>query len=100
MNARTQNVSIAKETLSIILKEAYTAPNGQTVDLSQAIDFCRDGSVLYKSDHDFNDYSEWETFVPTIEVVNETTAQAAARLLNEGKTNLVALNFASGVHVG
>lgn len=35
-----------------------------------------------------------------LEVLNETTAQAAVRLLAQGKTDIIALNFASGRNPG
>lgn len=98
MNARSNNVSIGKETMQITAQKQYTAPNGQTVEISQAVDNCVKKTVLYKVEDPSN--MDWEPYTPTIEVINETTAQAAARLLQDGKQNIVALNFAAACHPG
>src|SRR5574337_923771 len=103
MNARTKNVSISKETISILKNKQYTSANGTVIDLSQEIDFAINGTVYYEGNtliESLSDYSEKDFVVPEIEVVNETTAQAAIRLQSLGKTNLVALNFASARNQG
>jgi len=104
MNQRTKNVSIAKETLDIIKQKHYTAPSGKIVNISFGIDFAIDNTKLYPDDEEIamsEFLPENLTRTPTIEVVNETTAQAAARLLSDGKTDdLVALNFASAKNPG
>lgn len=99
LNARTKNVSIAKETLEICKEGKYTSLNGNEVDISQELDVALRGTILYKADSDLPD-TDWETFVPTIEVTDETTAQAAVRLASLGKTDLIALNFASARNQG
>jgi uncharacterized protein (TIGR02452 family) len=99
MNARTQNVSIAKETLAVLKQKHYTSPSGKVVDISTSLDAAIKGTILYKTDAELPD-TDWETFTPTIEVLNETTARAAVRLLALGKTDIVALNFASARNVG
>lgn len=97
MNARTKNVSIAQETLAVLKEKQYTAPSGNIVDISKDLDFAIQNSILYRSELTEKKYKSITT---TIEVTNETTTQAATRLLKEGKTNLVALNFASARNVG
>lgn len=99
MNARTKNVSIAKETIAITAQKKYTTPSGQMVDISQAVDNCLEKTVLYAPYANLPD-TDWETCTPTIEVNNETTAQAAVRLLQAGKQDIVALNFASARNQG
>jgi uncharacterized protein (TIGR02452 family) len=97
MNARTKNVSIAKETIEILKHKRYTSANDKSVDISQSLDAAVKGTVLYKNGSDLPD-TDWETLVPVIEVVNETTAQAAVRLADQ--PNLVGLNFASARNPG
>lgn len=100
MNARTQNVSIAKETLEIIKNKNYTTPSGNVVDISGMLDTALQGTVLYKAGADLPDTDWGDSTIPTTEVLNETTSNAAVRLLAAGKTDLVALNFASARNVG
>lgn len=97
MNARTKNVSIAKETLQVLKQKHYTAPSGNIVDISGSLDAAVKGTVLYKEPLPAKDYPIIDL---TLEVNNELTAQAAVRLAAEGKTHLVALNFASARNPG
>jgi uncharacterized protein (TIGR02452 family) len=99
MNARTQNVKIAKDTIDISKNQKYTSVNGTDVDISQDMNHALEGTALYKYDSELPD-TDWETCVPTIEVVNETTTSAAVRLAALGKTDLVALNFAAARNQG
>lgn len=99
MNARTQNVKIAKETIEICKNGKYNSVNGKEVDISQPLNQAVKSTVFYKPEADLPD-TDWETFTPAFEVTNETTIQAARRLTNLGKTNIVALNFASARNQG
>ncbi len=99
INARTKNVSIAKETVRVCKDKHYTSLNGSVVDLSNLLDYAISGTVLYKPDYELPD-TDWYAVTPTIEVINETTTQAAVRLSGLGKDNLVALNFASARNQG
>jgi uncharacterized protein (TIGR02452 family) len=96
MNARTQNVSIAKATINLLKEKKYTSLNGNEVDISVALDAAVSGTKYYSADYKYDYSSEKGEPLFKIEVVNETTAQTAVRLYSEGKENLVALNFASG----
>ena len=96
MNERTKNVAIAKETIGILKQKHYTNLNGVKVDISASLDAAVDGTTLYQGPLPNKDYA---THSPTIEVTNETTANAAARLINLGK-DVVALNFASARNQG
>jgi uncharacterized protein (TIGR02452 family) len=100
MNARTKNVSIAKETIAVINNQKYTSLNGNVVDISQEMDSAIDGTVYYPADSLVGTPPDQAPIHTKFEVVNETTAQAAVRLLASGKTNLVALNFASARNQG
>ncbi len=97
MNERTKNVSIAKETIEILKRGNYTSLNGETVDISVSLDAALKGTVLYK---DLPPIVLTRYDTPLLEVTNETTAQAAARLIVDGKTDIVALNFASARNPG
>jgi len=98
MNERTVNVAIAKETLAILKKKEYTAPSGKVVNLSKEIDFAVQNTVIHEGDVDQITHIFYKD--PVIEVTNETTSQAAVRLAKLGKTNIVALNFASAKNPG
>lgn len=97
MNARSKNVAIAKETLEILKNGCYTAPSGKVVDISNDLEAALAGTVLYQKDIPLTDYTPQAM---KLEVVNETTAQAAARLIAAGKQDIVALNFASARNPG
>lgn len=94
---KNKNTSLAKETLEIIKKKQYTSRNGNIVDLSDNINFAVKNTIHYK---DFVAPDFYMAGLPTVEVVNETTSQAAVRLKELGKTNLVALNFAAARNPG
>ncbi len=97
MNARTKNVSVAKETLEVLKQKKYTSISGRVVDITGSLDAAIKGTKYYPADV--------EIAVPTgskvakFEVTNETTSQAAARLVASGK-DVVALNFASARNQG
>lgn len=93
MNARSSNVAIAKETIGILKKKSYTSPNGIEIDISNSLDTTVKGTIFY-SHLDELDLKQYPGLKPKIEVTGETTAQAAARWVTEGK-DVVALNFAS-----
>jgi len=98
MNARTKNVTIARETLDIIKRGSYTSLNGNQVDISSSLDLAIKGTFLDKRVPSKKEYVS--DLKPVIEVTNETTAQAAVRLAALGKENIVALNFASARNPG
>src|SRR5277367_5007386 len=96
MNARTTNVTLAKETQVILKSKYYSAPSGKVVDISALQDDAVNGTIFYQGDVTEKEYQ----LVPrTIEVVNETTAVAGARLAAQGN-NVVVLNFASARNQG
>jgi|SRR5579885_138354 len=99
MNARSKNVTLAKETIEVTKQKKYLAPSGKEVDISAQVDAALSGTVLYKFESELPD-TDLYTTIPIIEVTNETTAQAAIRLSQQGKQDLVALNFASARNQG
>lgn len=103
MNNREKNKQIAQETLSILDKGNYLAPNGSVVSIKDAFDAAISGSILYtpKETNDFTkQISTAGSIIPSIEVTNETTLHAAKRLLDSGAEKVIALNFASARHAG
>ncbi len=100
MNARTKNVSIAKETLEVIKSKKYTSPSGNIVDITNELDSAMTRTIYYEGNSLIGSLPDQAPIHCSIEVTNETTAQAAVRLQGLGKTNLVALNFASARNQG
>jgi uncharacterized protein (TIGR02452 family) len=96
-NARTKNASIAKETIKIIKEGHYTALSGAVIDLSEDFGAAIKGTILHQDPLPIQQYT---VHVPTFEVLNETTAQAAVRLMALGMTDIVGLNFASARNPG
>jgi uncharacterized protein (TIGR02452 family) len=108
MSERTTRAQIANETVTILKQGHYTNPGGQRVHLRDELEAARSGSVLYRPD-DFDDvFRRCDKVLrgrgnhPPVafEVVNETTLHAARRLLEEGATRVLALNFASARNPG
>lgn len=97
MNARTKNVSVAKDTLEVLKAKGYNSPDGNYVDISAKLDAAIAGTVLYK---ELIPYKSISPIVPVVEVSHETTASAAVRLGAMKKTHVVALNFASARNPG
>lgn len=97
MNARTKNVSVAKETLEVLKQKKYTSVNGKVVDIAESLDAAIKGTKYYPADLEIANKGTYKS--PQFEITNETTAQAAARLVSLGK-DIVALNFASARNQG
>lgn len=96
MNARTKNVSLAKETIEVVKQKHYTSLSGNVVDISALQDAAIAGTIYYKDDLPWKDYAGDG---PVREVTNETTAVAGARLAAQGK-DVAVLNFASARNQG
>lgn len=102
-NQRESNKSIAEETLAILEKGYFMNPKGEAIDIGEVQRAAEAGTVHYTpalSDEllklEFPDLAE-----PTIfEHSRETTMTAARRLVAEGHTDLVLLNFASAKNAG
>src|SRR5271154_3840818 len=92
VNARTNNVKMAKETLEVLKQKQYTSHNGKIVSIADSLDAALAGTILYRDSLPLKDYP---ALTPTIQVVNNTTTFAAGAMEAQGKTNIVALNFAS-----
>ena len=99
MNARTQNVKIAKETIDICKNGKYNSRIGNEVSIAQSLNQAIKGTIFYPPEATVPNAGR-KVVASTIEVVNETTTEAAKRLDAMGKTNIVALNFASARNQG
>lgn len=93
---------VAKETVAIVDRGAYTGPSGQVVSIAAEVAAAIAGTRLYRP-HDFDalptpDGAGAEV---TIEVTPESTAAAARRLVErEQIAGVAALNFASAKNPG
>lgn len=94
-----KNIKIAEETMAILKDKKYALPSGECVDISDNLDFAMKNTELYQIDNNLIGF-DFETDIKQLEVVNEKATQTAARLMASGKTDIVALNFASAVNVG
>jgi uncharacterized protein (TIGR02452 family) len=101
---RNQRALLAQETLAILEAGRYTAADGSTVDMGEAIERCIETTVLYTPEASAElkaslpDYKAQNT---TIEVRNESTLSAAKRLAETGRFSRVCcLNFASAKNPG
>ena len=109
MPTRNERAQIARETLDIIEKGYYLNSNGEKNNINRAVKEAIENSVLYtpdvfpKIEDKIKKIREEEKEQKKMEVVvnNETTLQAAERLVREeGYKNTVCLNFASGTNPG
>lgn len=109
MASRTRRAEVARETLTILERGGYPGSTGQEVSIRAALDAARSGSVLYTPDGFDEVHRQRDALLrgradhPPVafEVANETTLQAARRLLGEGGGGRVlALNFASARNPG
>jgi uncharacterized protein (TIGR02452 family) len=109
MAKRKQRAETARETLAILERGGYTGPAGTEVSIKDDLESARSGSVLY-APADFGAvFRERDRLLGerggrppvSFEVVNETTLQAARRLVGEGGgKRVLALNFASARNPG
>jgi uncharacterized protein (TIGR02452 family) len=92
---------VGKETVEIARRGWYEAPGGQRVSVEAATRHAVEGTVLYRPG-DYDALSREDLGAPsTWEVSEETTAEAARRLVTrEGAERVAALNFASAKNPG
>jgi uncharacterized protein (TIGR02452 family) len=90
---------VAKETLEIVERGAYTCPSGQLVSIRASVDAALRGTVLYRPEDLANLAAPpGGGPPPRIEVWADTTAGAARRLAEAGA--VAALDFASAKNPG
>ncbi|MFO0826263.1 MAG: TIGR02452 family protein [Gemmataceae bacterium] len=95
---RHRAAHIARDTLDIFAAGRYENRAGDTVHVRHLVEAARAGTVSYPPDETLPRFVPVER--PTVfEVVNDTTLEAARKLVAEGFSP-VALNFASARHPG
>ena len=103
--------AIAEETVQVCFAKGgrYTSPTGKSVTISEEINAARSGTKLYRPEDFPTDFPALQTIVELlpkmdkpaqVSVTEETTAQAARRLIESGTPRVVALNFASAKNPG
>lgn len=106
---RKERKETAEDTLQIIDQGSYLNSKGEKIDISKMIKYAVNNSKLYtpeelellKENLQENPNTAAEKIETEIEVNNETTLQAAARLKKEdGFDKAAVLNFASGTNPG
>ena len=96
---KTTRMEWAKETVSICEAGFYLAPSGKRVDVAAAAKRAAEETILYSSENMPSPGGNQKTSPTTIEVVNETTFNALARLNGRGG-HIGCLNFASAKNPG
>ncbi len=96
--SRSRAATIAKDTVQILATGQYTNPAGQTVQIEHLLAEARHGTVSYPPDAPLPRYTSTDRQT-VFEVINDTTLEAARKLVAEGYQP-VALNFASARHPG
>ncbi len=96
--SRKKAAEIARDTIEILAAGRYTNSRGEKVVIRQLVEDAMNGTIGYPPD------ATLPNVVPTdrqavFEVVNDTTLEAARKLVSEG-FNPAALNFASARHPG
>ena len=96
--SRTRAAAIARDTLDVLAAGRYTNRAGAEVRVDHLLAAAKAGTVTYPPDAPLPSFTPSPT--PTaFEVVNDTTLEAARKLVADG-FRPVALNFASARHPG
>ncbi len=105
-NNRKQRAAIAQETLDILEQGFYHSTNGDRVNLVADLATAKNQTLHYRVEDFEAVFEQCDRHPPrsestTITVTNETTLDAAYRLVVEqGQTHAMALNFASAKNPG
>lgn len=97
---------IAVETVAALERGSYTAPSGKTLDFAPLLKHCVEGTQCYKPDVLTGIRDEVLATAPAadrteFELVNETTLQGSARMVENGQyQHIGVLNFASAKNPG
>lgn len=95
---RSRAAAIARDTLDIIAEGRYENRRGEAVHVTHLVEAARDGTRTYPPDEQLPPFVPSRT-TTAFETVNDTTLEAARKLVGEG-FRPVALNFASARHPG
>jgi uncharacterized protein (TIGR02452 family) len=104
MASRTTRARIARETIDILARGWYTAPDGNRVHIADQLARAQAGSRLVAPD-DFGEmFRRCADVAPShpteFRVVNCTTLAAARQLIRDGAADVCCLNFASAKNPG
>jgi uncharacterized protein (TIGR02452 family) len=97
---RVTRALVAKRTVAICDDGFYEAPNGKRVSIARELAAAKAGTVLYSPEKPPISHTVGPTRTTRIDVRNETTFQALARLAQSGNGHLACLNFASAKNPG
>jgi len=92
-------MKLTSETVSICEAGSYVAPSGKQIEIARAIQQAMAGTVLYSPEFPPTLQSGGEKTKTVIEVINQTTFNALARLSKLGN-HIGCLNFASAKNPG
>jgi uncharacterized protein (TIGR02452 family) len=100
---QSRRIEIAKETLEILEKGFYNNGQGEKVDIILIQKNAVDNTQLFKPEALealLSNTKKENNYQTQYEVTNETTCDAARRLVSEGVQDVMALNFASAKNPG
>ncbi len=97
---RSTRIQTAKQTVAICEAGSYVLPDGTRVEIAAALAQAQAGTVLYAPENPPQEGRAREARTTRIEVRNETTFQALARLAATEGSHLGCLNFASAKNPG
>jgi len=101
---RNNRKNIAKDTLQSLEQGYFNTPKGEQVQIKEIQAFAEQNTLTYSpsmTDELLQNRSIKILDTPTaIEVTNETSLNATRRLINEGHTDVICLNFASARNAG
>jgi uncharacterized protein (TIGR02452 family) len=100
---QSRRIEIAKDTLEILEKGFYNNSQGEKVDITGIQKNAVDNTRLFKPEELeelLNNKKKENSFQTQYEVTNETTLDAARRLVTEGVQDVMCLNFASAKNPG
>lgn len=100
---QSRRIEIAKDTLEILEKGFYNNEKGAKVEITSMQKNAVDNTRLFKPEELaelLNSIKKENNFQTQYEVTNETTLDAARRLVSEGIPDVLCLNFASAKNPG
>jgi uncharacterized protein (TIGR02452 family) len=97
---RDKRLLIAKETVAICDAGSYIVPGGGRVSIADDLAQAKERTVLYSTERPPLSKQKSSPITTRIEVKNETTFQAIARLASAEAGHIACLNFASAKNPG
>jgi uncharacterized protein (TIGR02452 family) len=102
---RSTRTELARQTVEIVERGSYSSPTGRVTDISESVRTCLQATRLFMPEELERLRQDVlarpaEGGATSFEVVNETTLAGAARVLDDGRGPVAALNFASAKNPG